>query len=59
MTRAAARAIPATLTDDDRRAYVEIAQRARVEAVNTYTVLCLGLQAHLTTCHLRDVDHPG
>ncbi|MGZ0214292.1 MAG: hypothetical protein ACKVI4_17570 [Actinomycetales bacterium] len=59
MTRAAVRAIPATLTDDGRRAYLEIAQRAQVEAVNTYSVLCLGLQAYVTTAHLRDVDNPG
>tara|TARA_B110000902_G_scaffold205961_2_gene234527 strand:+ start:189 stop:368 length:180 start_codon:yes stop_codon:yes gene_type:complete len=59
MTRAAVRAIPATLTDDGRRAYLEIARRAQVEAVNTYSVLCLGLQAYVTTAHLRDVDNPG
>jgi len=48
MTTPVARALPADFSTDDRRAYEEIAHRARTEAVNTYTVLCLGLQAYLT-----------
>lgn len=41
------RQIPVTFQNSDRLAYLEIAQRAQVELVNGYTVLCLGLQSFL------------
>ena len=47
------RLIPEDLANgDNRRAFLEIAERARVERVNSYSVLCLGLQSYLDAQHL-------
>ena len=41
--------VPGGFTDDGRAAYLAIARRAQVEAVNGYTVLSLGLQSYLSS----------
>lgn len=42
------RAIPDELIGENRFAFIEIAERARMERVNAYSVLCLGLQSYLS-----------
>lgn len=48
--------MPATLTEDGRRALSEIAARARTEHVHGYTVMCLGLQSHLVAARLAAAE---
>lgn len=57
MEKTKPRTIPKELIpEEDRASFIEIAERARVESVNSYTVLCLGLHAYLSACRLaRDV----
>lgn len=43
----AVRTFPQRFDQADRAAYVAIAQRSRVEAINCYTVMALGLQAYV------------
>ena len=57
--------MPPGLTEDGRRAFVEIAVRAQAERSHAYTMLCLGLQSFLTAERLRAAvasdlvqDHP-
>ncbi len=55
MAEAAPRKIPEELEDTiggNRASFIEIAGRARVEQVNVYTVLCLGLHAYLAASSL-------
>ena len=50
------RAIGLGISQENRRVFLEIAERARVEQVNSYTVLCLGLKSYLVS---REVSNGG
>ena len=41
------RSIPETFSDEDRKCFKAVAERARVEKVHVYTILSLGLQIYL------------
>ena len=40
------RVVPAHFTEEDRRSFLAVAERAASEAVNCYTILSLGVQAY-------------
>ena len=46
-------AVPEPFSDDGRAAFLQIARRAQVDHVNAYTVLSLGLQAHLSASEIK------
>lgn len=48
----APRAVPRSFTAEGRRSYLEIARHAQNEAVNAYTLACLGMQAYLQATYL-------
>ena len=47
------RDIPVAMETESCESYIAIAQRNQIEQVNTYSVLCHGLQHFLTVCRFR------
>lgn len=41
------RVVPESMSEEDKASFLAVSKRARIESVNCYTVLSLGVQAYL------------